>query len=378
MNGDGLLGKARHLDPGRDQAVEDLMPLEEERTVEPLPPDSGMNPCIGWTQINSRSIIPLVLFDRELRIRWRNERYREFRESDLLHFDYRTETFDSLFPTFTGSGVEAKIRRTGLLSALGNPETRFSWQGNIEGLDADLRKFRARLTITPEIHGDDGQPLLFRATFDDITVEHDHLVHSSFEGVLRASLIKDEDTTNHVHRVNTYSRVIAEKLRELAENGDEHWSEINIDFVHDIGILAAFHDVGKIGTPESILLKPGKLNETEWLVMKEHPTSGAFILSSHPNPMARDIAHYHHERWNGSGYPYGLAGTDIPLSARIVALADVYDALRTRRPYKEPYSEEKTASMIHDDAGVHFDPGIVEAFLALRKDFARIFAELGD
>jgi putative two-component system response regulator len=181
-----------------------------------------------------------------------------------------------------------------------------------------------------------------------------------------------------VERVNSYSRAISEKLK-----GQWKWVDVDghlVDniFVEDIGMFAAYHDVGKIGTPEIILHKNGKLNEDEWKVMKEHPSNGALILDAHPNPMVKDIARSHHERWDGSGYPWGLNGEDIPLAGRIVAIADVYDALRTRRPYKKPFSEKKTADIIIEGAGTHFDPGLVEVFRELREDFERIFSELPD
>ena len=147
------------------------------------------------------------------------------------------------------------------------------------------------------------------------------------------------------------------------------------DFIEDIGFLAAMHDVGKIGTPDDILNKEGPLNEFEWGIMKEHTKNGAFILSSYPNPMAKEIALSHHEWWNGSGYPYNLEGTMIPLSARIVTLADVYDALRMKRSYKPAYSHEIAIQKIQQEREVHFDPEIVDVVLAhpggLRRSLRR-------
>jgi putative two-component system response regulator len=127
------------------------------------------------------------------------------------------------------------------------------------------------------------------------------------------------------------------------------------------------HDIGKIGIPDSILLKPGKFEPHEWEVMKTHTTIGAEILSGDDSEllsMAREIALTHHEKWDGSGYPKGLAGEDIPLVGRIVALADVFDALTSERPYKKAWSTEASLDYLHEQRGRHFDPALVELFTA--------------
>ncbi|WP_146066929.1 HD-GYP domain-containing protein, partial [Candidatus Venteria ishoeyi] len=128
---------------------------------------------------------------------------------------------------------------------------------------------------------------------------------------------------------------------------------------------APMHDIGKIGIPDAILRKPGKLDDTEWTIMKQHPEIGANILKGDTplQHMARDIALYHHEKWDGSGYPQGLAGTQITLAARIVAVADVFDALTTVRPYKAAWPVEKAVEFMQKQAGQHFDPDLVRLFL---------------
>jgi putative two-component system response regulator len=136
--------------------------------------------------------------------------------------------------------------------------------------------------------------------------------------------------------------------------------------------------VGKIGTPDDILNKVGTLDPWEWEIMKEHTKNGAYILRRYHIPMAAEIALRHHERWDGTGYPYGLSGDDIPLSARIVAIADVYDALRMRRTYKEPFPHDRAVATIADERGRHFDPLLVDRFLAIAPSFGRIFSELLD
>ena len=138
------------------------------------------------------------------------------------------------------------------------------------------------------------------------------------------------------------------------------------------------HDVGKIGTPDDILNKTGKLNDSEWKIMRGHTINGAYILGSYPNPMAKDIALFHHERWDGDGYPYQLAGDMIPLAARMVTVADVYDALRMKRSYKDAFTHEEAAKIIVKDSGSHFDPLIIRYFILLHKKFKEIYDFLPD
>ena len=150
------------------------------------------------------------------------------------------------------------------------------------------------------------------------------------------------------------------------------------EFVETISLVAALHDVGKIGTPDDILNKAGKLEAWEWNVMKQHTTNGAFILSNYPHPMAREIALRHHERWDGSGYPHGLSQDLIPISARIVAIADVYDALRMRRAYKPAFTHEQALETMSSESGTHFDPFLITRFLGIAETFRSIFTELAD
>lgn len=193
---------------------------------------------------------------------------------------------------------------------------------------------------------------------------------------------RDTDTGEHLERVRRYSKCLAERLAD-----DSPYSHLVDDrFVRLVYLTSPLHDIGKVGVPDSVLLKPGRLNDDEFAVMKTHAEIGAETLRAalerYPDAgflrMAHDIAATHHERWDGRGYPEGLSGTDIPLCGRIVALADVYDALSSRRVYKEAFTHTVACSMIADEAGSHFDPIIVEAFLEVTDDFARIRQEHAD
>lgn len=175
----------------------------------------------------------------------------------------------------------------------------------------------------------------------------------------RAAEYKDEDTGAHVERMSHYSSAIARKMG------------LDDDFVENILWAAPMHDVGKIGIPDHVLRKPGKLDADEWAIMKQHTTIGAEILKDASADfiiMAAAIALNHHEKWDGSGYPQGLKGTDIPLAGRIVALADVFDALTSERPYKDPFPLKKAFAIIKEGRGSHFDPELVNAFLAIEDE----------
>lgn len=179
----------------------------------------------------------------------------------------------------------------------------------------------------------------------------------------RAAEYKDNETGNHVVRMSHIARLVAQQ----AGMGPEA--------VQLVFQAAAMHDVGKIGVPDHILLKPGPLTDEERQIMRRHPQIGADILGKHDNELlaaARTIALTHHERWDGTGYPQGLQGEQIPIFGRIVALADVFDALMTRRPYKPAFSAQQSLAIMADERGKHFDPTLLDCFFAQQFEIVRI------
>ncbi len=215
------------------------------------------------------------------------------------------------------------------------------------------------------------------------TIQLEHLNQDLIWRLAKAGELRDEETGDHVVRVGHYSRIIAQKLGLSKE-------ETELIF-----LTAPLHDLGKIGIPDSILLKKDSLSEEEWKTMKKHCEIGASILLEEPKGMesfyslkeskllppkiddqlkryAATIALTHHEKWDGSGYPKGLKKEKIPIQGRIVAFADVYDALRSKRPYKEPYSARDTWHIIKQQAGSHFDPDIFESVKILQEKFESI------
>ncbi len=194
---------------------------------------------------------------------------------------------------------------------------------------------------------------------------------------------RDNETGNHIRRTQHYVRTLAMTLRQHPRFADE-LTVGNIELIYK---SAPLHDIGKVGVPDSILLKPGKLDDEEWVIMRMHSTYGRdaivaaeVLLSSESSFLryAREIAYGHHEKWDGTGYPLGLVGDKIPVSARLMAVADVYDALISRRVYKPPFPHEKAVSIIQAGHGNHFDPDMVDAFMEIAEEFRQIALQYSD
>lgn len=200
-------------------------------------------------------------------------------------------------------------------------------------------------------------------------------------GMALLSEMKDSHISGHLNRICEMSRYLAEKL----EHGSAY-PEVTFNFVQLLERASALHDVGKVGIPDSILLKPGKLTAPEFEIMKSHTILGSELLEGLMEDfgeydmitMGAEVARSHHEWWDGSGYPSGIKGTEIPLAARILAICDVYDALTSRRVYKDAWSQEDAMKVLRDGAGKQFDPDLVEVFLAHPQDLQEIRARYPD
>ncbi|NDV26239.1 HD-GYP domain-containing protein [Desulfovibrio sp. JC010] len=236
--------------------------------------------------------------------------------------------------------VELKIRTESMLRQKGQQDEINSFQFDlhemVESRTMELREALARL--------------------DDAHVETIHHLCAAAE-------YKDEETACHLVRMAEYSRILAENI---------YLDRKSVQLIHT---SAPMHDIGKIGIPDSILLKPGKLDDEEWKAMQRHAEIGGSILSMGSSDyinMGAVIALSHHEKWDGSGYPSGLAGEDIPLPGRICAVADVFDALTSKRPYKEPFSIEKSLEIMKEGRGAHFDPQLIDIFFDNLDDILEI------
>ncbi|OGT88643.1 MAG: two-component system response regulator [Gammaproteobacteria bacterium RIFOXYA12_FULL_61_12] len=258
----------------------------------------------------------------------------------------------------------------------------------LKGLEAGVEEFLTKPVDRAELRAR-VKNLLRIKEYNDFLADHNRLLEEQVRArtlqltesyrdtifaLARAAEFHDEDTGLHVKRVSHYSAMLAERLG------------MDAGFRDAIFYASPMHDLGKIGIPDAVMLKPSGLDDEEWRVMKRHPELGAQILGTiSESPymlMGIDIALGHHERWDGSGYPSGRCGGEIPLAARIMALGDVYDALRAKRPYKPPFTHERAVETITQGDGrtvpAHFDPAVLAAFRDCAGGFREIFSTHAD
>ncbi|MGH8733560.1 MAG: HD-GYP domain-containing protein, partial [Burkholderiales bacterium] len=232
-----------------------------------------------------------------------------------------------------------------------------------------LARCRNLLTLRRQQLALEDRRRLLEHMVEDATREVKDREKETLLRLARAGEFRDEETGYHLIRMSRYSRLIANALA------------LERDEAETIELAAPLHDIGKIGIPDQILLKPSRLEEGEWSVMRRHPVIGHEILKGSASKYVRMgalIALGHHEKYDGSGYPNGLVGDHVPLCARIVAVADVYDALTSVRPYKKAWPSEEAFGYVRAQSGRHFDPRMVEAFLGARKEVLAIQNEWAD
>lgn len=199
-------------------------------------------------------------------------------------------------------------------------------------------------------------------------------------GLAKLTEYRDNETGSHLERIQQYSRVLATQLGSLAQFCDT----IDHEYIETLCLSSILHDIGKVGIPDAILLKPGPLTSDEFNIIKKHSVYGGDALKAVESrikgesflKMGKEIAYFHHEKWNGQGYPFAAKGDEIPLSARIVAVVDVYDALTSKRVYKEPLPHDLAIDIIQQEKGRHFDPDIVKAFLSSANQFNQIHKKI--
>jgi PAS domain S-box-containing protein len=268
----------------------------------------------------------------------------------------------------------------------GEPAKAFDCEFNIDGI---IRYIEASASL---LRNSKGVPTGYRGVLRDRTekkkMEMDLLESyrkvqeartATILGLAKLAEYRDEGTGTHLERIREYARILTEQLAKRPK----YRGLIDQQYIDDIYQSSILHDIGKVGTPDRLLLKPGELTEEEFEVIKRHTLMGGNALKAIESQIegksflaiGKEIAYNHHEKWDGSGYPRGLKGKAIPLSARIIALADVYDALTTKRFYKEAYSHAKARDMILQLKGKHFDPEIVNAFIAVAEKFDHVRKE---
>ena len=310
--------------------------------------------------------IPMFILSRHMVIVYCSDAARELLGG---YYDLAQKPFFNVFSASPSRDTFPEI-----IAALGSDEKGHSWRGMLTHKAEGMRTLYTNATFLPLFNSDGNGNVDFYAVF--LEKSENGLFEDAWKvtaTLIKAVELKDNDTGMHNVRVSSYSQLLAQMLYDK-----RLYPQVDVDFVDNIALFAAAHDIGKIGTPDSILLKPGKLSASEWDIMKEHTINGAFILSGFPVPMAKEIALAHHEWWDGSGYPYKLAGEMIPLPARIVAIADVYDALRMRRTYKEGFPHAQAVKILMEYSGTHFDPSLVAIFETVADEFDHIWETHSD
>jgi len=284
------------------------------------------------------------------------------------HSEIIGQPLEVLLPT------ECRLTHHGKVANFGKSQDRarhMAGRSEVEGQRKNGEVFSAEASISKiELNG----KKTFTVVLRDVSErkEHEKVLRDSFvesiDTLMRAAEYRDDDTGAHVRRISYYTKVLAETM------------EMDGEFCECIFYASAMHDIGKIGTPDHILLKPGGFTPEEWEIMKTHTVIGGNILAGNSSPylqMGEEIALAHHERWDGGGYPFGLKGEAIPVAARIMQLADVYDALRSERPYKKAFDHAKSLEIITQGDGrtnpSHFDPDVLAAFVNCADTMNDIF-----
>ncbi len=320
-----------------------------------------------WIKSYYTSPMPLLILDNNLIILWANKQFETLFGNKKSYFGYPIiQFYKNNFDKEMTDSIFRNIK---------NKKRGYSWKGQVAKKGKEQLTINSNLLILPIFASPVmiNEPQAYAVILDDVSGEYKKMLRNTFTSLLEASKLKDNDTGFHIQRVSAYSKILTKEIFNRPEYG-----EIDREYLSEIEFLSALHDVGKIGTPDNILNKQGPLNDWEWVIMKEHTINGAYILSTYPSLMARQIALNHHEKWDGSGYPYGKSQEMIPLCARIVAIADVYDALRMQRSYKDAFAHEKSVKIIEKEKGNHFEPYLIETFLNINEKFNDIFVELHD
>lgn len=249
-----------------------------------------------------------------------------------------------------------------LWQSIENPQ-QGSWEGDLINVTKSGEIKDVHMQIA-SIHNKNGNKVGYSAFVWDLSefIERERKSrHACFKTIVELAEVRDNETGEHLKRISKYSRLMAEHLGMTKK------------FIDNMENFSPFHDIGKVGIPDNVLLAPRKLTKEEFEIIKTHPTIGYDILKKTETlSFAADIAYCHHEKWDGSGYPRGLKGEEIPLCGRITALVDVYDALRMKRPYKEPWSHDKVYDLINSEKGKHFEPKLVDLFNKLHLKFKAI------
>lgn len=370
--GGALKKRAQHL-----QELSDKAHLQERAEL-------GMVESLLFEDIVRSTIDGIMITDLKGRIIMVNPAF------ERLTGYSRDELLGRIAPVFK-TASSADEQNLGIVRALAS---KGFWSGELIDRRKDQSKWYGHISIT-RVKDPKGRAFADVFIVRDISdkkfmerqlIEKLHEVQltqdAAILGFAKLAEYRDRKTGGHLERVRNYCKVLAAELARMKQ----YAGILDEAYVEGIYKSSPLHDIGKVGMPDSILLKPGRLTGEEYEVMKNHTILGGDTLASVEVNLpgksflsqAKEIAYYHHEKFNGTGYPFGLSGTAIPLSARIVAFADAYDALTSRRVYKDVVSPEESKRRLLVDRGRHFDPEVVDAFLASEKEFKEILFRFSD
>ncbi len=319
-----------------------------------------------FKSVFDESVNPLAIIDPSESILYVNDAFAgQFRkpQKELVGSGFR-----ALFPdeqTFFDNGIYtgAYQRLWAMVNSFFADSDESTIQFNAISICCDDTTFASRVVIRRI--GDGSTMLLNIFDVSEEQAREQNARNEIYRSITHLAEARDNETGQHLRRIGTYSRIIASNL------------ELPAAFVSDIEEFSLFHDIGKVAIPDAVLRAPRKLTDDEYDLMKTHTSFGYEILSDATTlQMAAEIAHCHHEKYDGSGYPRGLSGGAIPISARIVSVADVYDALRSERPYKRAWSHEECVTELRRGEGSHFCPLALEASLQSESQVARLSEEL--
>ncbi len=335
------------------------------------------------TEVNLK-VLSLLLEKTGYKVQCHSNGYRALEALDSTHVDLILS--DISMPEIDGFEFCKKVKETETLKHI--PLIFISSFDSIEdivhgfklgGVDYITKPFNAeevKMRVATQLTIVDFQNSL-QAKVDEQMRNIANIKMETIFSLAKLAQSRDDDTGLHLERVQEYCKLLAQTLQE----DSEYKNHINDAFIENIYHASPLHDIGKVGIPDSILLKPGKLTEEEFEVMKTHSTIGANTLRDVDKKFGANsfirmgilIAESHHEKFDGTGYPSGLKGQNIPLAARIMAIVDVYDALRAKRAYKDGFSHQKSLDIICEGSGRHFDPVIIETFKGIADQFDEIF-----
>ena len=268
----------------------------------------------------------------------------------------RVAVLDWEMPELSGIEVCRQISACGKLVYTILLTSKSEKEDLITGIDSGAYNFLTKPVPLPVLKKFIEVGIRLVSAEDDLKRNERRIRYKCYQAIALLADARDNETGLHLQRINHYATLLAKSANAKQQ------------FVNKLAIFSQLHDIGKVGISDSILFAPRKLSDQEFTIVKEHSALGDKILRPVPTmEMAADIARYHHEKWDGTGYPDKISGENIPLSARIVGLVDVFDALRSDRPYKSGWSFEKTMQHIADQKGKHFDPVLVDNFMKLEK-----------